>query len=1001
MKKNLTTKAIFTLIAFVLIVPTLTLAQCSQLVWSDEFNGTALDLNKWSYQIGNGTNDGLTPGWGNQESEYYTSRPENVNVSGGNLVITAKAESYLGANYTSGRIRSRGKGDWFYGSFEARIKVPAPYKDSKAWPGFWMLPDNSNWPYTGEIDVFETGNEYNEWKYNGTLHYYSGAPQASGTGGVTINTTTLPNGDLSNDFHLYRADWTPNSIKFFVDNVQIGATQNNTTTIGGAWPFDAGNKFYLILNIAVNGWFPGAGAPNNARYPLSMLVDYVRVYSTPSAAQITGNAKVLQGRKGVVYSVPAVAGNTYAWTVPGGATIASGVNTNLITVDYGPAATSGNVSLTITPSATGCVASTLSLPVSVVAKQCTMVMEDFEGPATRNLGFNFSTGWMNRTSTTSNSNPLGTFPNPNVVAPNTSNLVGKYERNSGSQYDVLAYNDIVIGNADGYKKGSIAFNMMVQSDAPSGTEVVIQLENRANVAKPWPNGVHSTYTAKTGAPNSWSNLVFTLKDTPDLYQTPDSIDQIVVLFNPNSNTYNTYYFDHFKSVGVNPATTAIIGKAAICANTKNVDYSVTGFWGSTFNWTVPSGASIVSGQGTNAILVNFGSSSGSVTVSESSLVNCIGQSQSLAVSVNPACVVSADFSANKTTTCLGATITYTDKSTATDGSQTYAWNFGSGANPATAATAGPIKVSYSSAGSKNVSLTVTQNGTASTKTVSETITAPAVGCLFNNDYNGTVVSFTSPTNAFSHSLSNSEWNITNAGYGEWENWTYTLNDGTLAKTADFTCSGNKPYLKIRAKASANSLLRIQLIDSNGVETDAVPSFNMELTTSYQTFFINYSGFLYNKYGCKGLGCGPLDSSIVKTLRFFVNPGYTSYPFAGKNKTYNTAFTGGTVTIDWIGMGDNCSQIVTGINSTSLENSISTYPNPAQGELNIRMTSDLEIEANLSITNSLSQEVARVSHKIIPGENNFSLPISHLENGLYFLNIRSGNQSETKRFSILK
>jgi beta-glucanase (GH16 family) len=205
-------KFVFYLIITIFSCPALLYAQCSQLVWSDEFNGTSLDLTKWSYMIGNGTNDGLPAGWGNQESEYYTSRPDNVTVTGGNLVITAKAENYLGASYTSGRIRSLGKGDWFYGSFEARIKVPPPYQDSKVWPGFWMLPDKSNWPYTGEIDIFETGNQYNEWKYNGTLHYFSGSAQASGTGGVTINTTTLPNVDLSKDYHIYRADWTPNSL---------------------------------------------------------------------------------------------------------------------------------------------------------------------------------------------------------------------------------------------------------------------------------------------------------------------------------------------------------------------------------------------------------------------------------------------------------------------------------------------------------------------------------------------------------------------------------------------------------------------------------------------------------------------------------------------------------------------------------------------------------------------------------------------------------------------
>ncbi|MCX6182430.1 MAG: glycoside hydrolase family 16 protein, partial [Bacteroidetes bacterium] len=148
---------------FLLLLISSANSQCSQLVWADEFNGSSLDLSKWSYQIGNGTNDGFDVGWGNQESQYYTSRPENISVTGGNLVITARAENYLGAKYTSGRIRSLGKGDWKYGSFEARIKVPEPFQDSRLWPAFWMVPNTTDWPHSGEIDIMETGNIGNEW----------------------------------------------------------------------------------------------------------------------------------------------------------------------------------------------------------------------------------------------------------------------------------------------------------------------------------------------------------------------------------------------------------------------------------------------------------------------------------------------------------------------------------------------------------------------------------------------------------------------------------------------------------------------------------------------------------------------------------------------------------------------------------------------------------------------------------------------------------------------
>ena len=87
-------------------------------VWSDEFNGTSLDTNTWTYEIGNGN-----WGWGNGEAEYYTDRPENISVSDGYLKITAKKENYKNFKYTSGRIISRGKKNFKYGKMEARIKV--------------------------------------------------------------------------------------------------------------------------------------------------------------------------------------------------------------------------------------------------------------------------------------------------------------------------------------------------------------------------------------------------------------------------------------------------------------------------------------------------------------------------------------------------------------------------------------------------------------------------------------------------------------------------------------------------------------------------------------------------------------------------------------------------------------------------------------------------------------------------------------------------------------
>jgi beta-glucanase (GH16 family) len=122
-----------------------------KLVMQDEFNiDGAPSSDMWDYEIGTGIN-----GWGNQELQYYTDRPENVKVEGGMLHITAIKESFQGSQYTSARIVTKGLVERRYGRFEARIQLPW---GRGLWPAFWMLGaniDEVDWPQCGEIDIME------------------------------------------------------------------------------------------------------------------------------------------------------------------------------------------------------------------------------------------------------------------------------------------------------------------------------------------------------------------------------------------------------------------------------------------------------------------------------------------------------------------------------------------------------------------------------------------------------------------------------------------------------------------------------------------------------------------------------------------------------------------------------------------------------------------------------------------------------------------------------
>lgn len=229
----------------------------STLVFSDEFNTNgAPDPAKWGYDIGTGSG-----GWGNNELQYYTNRPENAIVQGGVLKINAIKENYMGSAYTSARLLSKNKYSFKYGRIEVRAKFPTGVG---TWPAAWMLGDNINtvgWPACGEIDIVEhLGRELN--KIYGTLHY----PGRSG-GNADGNTIVIP--DATTAFHTYSVEWSASSIKIFVD-AQLYHTVNNSASI----PFN--HNFFILFNMAMGGNFGGPVDPafTNATFE----IDYVRVY---------------------------------------------------------------------------------------------------------------------------------------------------------------------------------------------------------------------------------------------------------------------------------------------------------------------------------------------------------------------------------------------------------------------------------------------------------------------------------------------------------------------------------------------------------------------------------------------------------------------------------------------------------------------------------------------------------------------------------------------------
>jgi beta-glucanase (GH16 family) len=244
------------------------------LAWSDEFDGPAgagIDASKWVAEIGG-------HGWGNEERQYYTARPENVSLDGnGHLVITARAEPqdspyqcwYGTCRYTSARLKTKGLYEPMYGRIEARIRIP---RTQGIWPAFWMLGNNIDqvgWPQSGEIDVMENiGREPST--VHGTIH----GPGYSGGKGIG-SAHSLATGSYADDYHVFALEWSPNDIRWFVDDTQYHRTTPADLPSGATWVFD--HPFFILLNVAVGGTWPGDPDASTV-LPQPMRIDYVRVY---------------------------------------------------------------------------------------------------------------------------------------------------------------------------------------------------------------------------------------------------------------------------------------------------------------------------------------------------------------------------------------------------------------------------------------------------------------------------------------------------------------------------------------------------------------------------------------------------------------------------------------------------------------------------------------------------------------------------------------------------
>jgi Glycosyl hydrolases family 16/Calx-beta domain len=236
------------------------------LVWSDEFDGTALNTADWTYEMGDGCPGNC--GWGNNEKQYY--REDNTAIVDGNLVITAKKQKFGTRDYTSSRLITKGKQQFKYGRIDIRAALP---EGKGLWPALWMLGSNIDavsWPACGEIDIMELAGDLPN-RVVGTVHYGANFSQHQYT---SMSKYLSGTANFQDEFHVFSINWVADKIEFLVDD-EVFHTITPATLNGAPYPFN--KNFFFVFNVAVGGTFPG-DPDNTTPFPQNMIVDYVRVF---------------------------------------------------------------------------------------------------------------------------------------------------------------------------------------------------------------------------------------------------------------------------------------------------------------------------------------------------------------------------------------------------------------------------------------------------------------------------------------------------------------------------------------------------------------------------------------------------------------------------------------------------------------------------------------------------------------------------------------------------
>jgi beta-glucanase (GH16 family) len=520
--------------------------------WEQNFNSEQELNDNWFFYEGSNYPN-------NQEIAWFQRQNASIVKEGNSsyLKITAKYEPGLKAGrenleFSSSRMHSRmpvtnDLKTAKYGKVSARIKTST--NGDRAWPAFWMLPKNVNWPKDGEIDMMEQ--RVRKGKHvglNGTTAFFQ-CPEGPC---YLSKDTKSPEGANSfwNAFHVYGVEWSPNQLKYLLDGVVVYTI--NASDKPGLWPYND-KEFYVILNLAVgsqntlyfkynevkdvNNPTPEEkieqDRPTDPSYfigkDVSMLVDWVKVEQGADDNEIVGDQQVYSGEVKDYYVARPGVDNAYSWSVPRGGTLISGQGTSAIKVKW----IGGMTEPLRVNYANGNCRVALSRQVLPKGNPFPTVLgiENFEG---------VKPGFVPRSTGTR------TF-----VAANGGTVLSHTSPGGKVPYDFLGIRTNKIGNAYDFSMGYKKIVLDVWTNAPVGTKIAAQLENSiTSQGSNFPVGVHSGYGAYTTVKGRWETLELNAEALRN-GTSPTSIDNIVILFDPGTASKYSYLIDNIRVRGTN------------------------------------------------------------------------------------------------------------------------------------------------------------------------------------------------------------------------------------------------------------------------------------------------------------------------------------------------------------------------------------------------------------------------------------------------------------------